>query len=197
MPLPLEFSSGSGSLAFALPQGGAAAGSAGCGAPNGASLHGSSVLESLGSLESAATATGGAPSAGRGRGATLGAMPLGGADAGLDGLDSSLDACTFDALCHQLILAHSGGGGGSGSGRPGGPGQFGGGEPAAAGDDFDNWRGGGAAGCPVAHGCQGGTHDALVRAQPVDIGPMLQLSEGCPWHSAHMLLVHRQACIQS
>ena len=178
MPLPLEFSGGSGSLAFALPQdvaGALATGGAGCGAPNGASPAGS-ALESLGSLESAATAVGGAPSAGRSMGCALEtalqpACPapggsLGGADADLDGLDSSLDACTFDALCHQLILAHNGGG----SGRPGGPGQFAGAELAAAGDAFGKWRGGDAAGCPVGHGCQGGTHDALVRAQPVTNG---------------------------
>lgn len=170
MPLPLYCSGGSGSLVFALPQddtGALAAGSAGCGAPNGASPAGSSALESLGSLESSATAAGGAPSAGRSLGCPLEAVPLGGADASLDGLDSSLDACTFDALCHQLILAHNGGGGGGGS-RLGGPGQLAGAEPAAAGDEFGNWRSGDAAGCPVGHGCQGGAHDVLVRAQPLN-----------------------------
>ena len=158
MPLPLEFSGGSGILAFALPQDGAGAiatGGAGCGAPNGASPAGS-ALESLGSLESAATAAGGMPSAGNSLGYPIEAMPLGGADANMDGLDSSLDACTFDALCHQLILAHnSRGGGGS---RLGGPGQLAGAGPAAAGDAFGDWRGGDA---------QGGAHDVLVRAQPV------------------------------
>ena len=202
MPVPLACAGGAGNMAFALPQGAAgtsAPRSAEQGAPlrlaDGASPAGSSALESLGSLEPAATAFGHAPRVAHSLGGPLASalgpagpstgVPLDAADADLDaGLGSSLDTCTFDKLCHQLILAHGGGGGSS---RPGGPGKAAGAERTAAGDVFGDWQSacGDAAGCSAGHGCNGGAHDMLVLAQQEIKHLLLQLPDRRPRHAAH------------